>query len=168
MSVDPHWVEQHISNELGLTERDLTRLYGLEQGALYSYLLTLADDSAEVYQRVLADIDAVRVGYRQVRVNDEHIEKLRALLSVYPFHPPVGVSMWDGRDGWRLSADDAQYVAFRAADIVGLDFEAGDQLRLRLNTLVIWQADTPPTFGSAFQDRLVDITLYLIELSGVL
>ena len=168
MAVDPNWVEQHISNELGLIERDLLKLYRLAPGALHAHLMSLGSSSNEVYQRVLADIDALRVSARRVRVSEDHVAALRALLSAYPFHPLVSLIMWDGRHGWRLSIDDAQYVAFRAADIVGLSFEDGDLLRQRLNTLVIWQADTQPAFGSAFQARLADITLYLIELSGVL
>ncbi|PJF31929.1 MAG: hypothetical protein CUN51_03030 [Candidatus Thermofonsia Clade 1 bacterium] len=168
MLVNPIWVEQYIKDELGLTGRDLCKLYGVEQDALHAYLASLGANTNEVFQRVLADIDAVRTGYRQVRVSDAHIAQLQTLLNNYPFHPLVSLLTWDGRQAWRLSGDDAQYVAFRAADIVGLNFESGDVLRQRLNTLVIWQAETLPTFGEAFRARLADITLYLIELSGVL
>ncbi|MCS6872980.1 MAG: hypothetical protein RML95_05665 [Anaerolineae bacterium] len=168
MAVNPQLVEHFISNELGLTAGDLCRLYGVEQSALGAHLTSLGKSASEVSQRVLSDIDAVRVGYRQVQVSDEQIAQFRALLDSYPFHPPVSLIMWNGQIGWRLSTDDAQYVAFRAADIVGLSFEAGDLLRQRLNTLVIWQMETPPNFDDHFRARLTDVTFYLIELGSVL
>ncbi|MFN7209067.1 MAG: hypothetical protein ACK4P1_01580 [Aggregatilineales bacterium] len=168
MTVDPIWVEQHIRHELGLTTDDLCRLYGVAAEALPAQLAALGATSREALERVLSDVDAVRVGYRQLQISDDHIAQLQRLLSAYPFHPLVSLPLWDGGVGWRLSADDAQYVAFRAADIVGLDFAASDVLRRRLNTLVIGAAEQPPAFDAAFQRRVVDITCYLLELSGVL
>jgi hypothetical protein len=168
MTVDTTWVKAAVANELGLVEHDIATLYGIQDSDLDQHLRELESTTQGVYQRVLSDVDAMRIGYRRVRVTDDHIERLRSLLETYPFHPLVGVTMWDGRAGWRLSADDAQYVAYRAADIVGLEFQASDALRLRLNTLVIWPAATHPTGSQAFRDRIVDVTTYLIELVGVI
>lgn len=168
MSVDVTWVKQHIANELGLVEHNLLTLYRVQPSELDAHLASLGSTSNEVAERVLSDVDNLRVAHRRVRATEDHVAQLRALLNAYPFHPLVGVTMYDGRSGWRLSSDDAQYVAYRAADIVGLEFEEGDLVRQRLNTLVIWPAATHPLGSPAFRDRLVEVTLYLIELVGTL
>lgn len=168
MTVDTTWVKAAVANELGLVEEDLAAMYGVPIGDLDGYLSGLEGTTQAVYQRVLSDVDAMRIGYRRVRITDEHIQNLRNLINAYPFHPLVGVTMWDGRAGWRLSSDDAQYVAYRAADIVGVEFQASDAVRKRLNTLVIWPAASHPTESQAFRDRIVDMTTYLIELIGVI
>lgn len=168
MTFDATWVKQHIANELGLVERDLSKLYRVQPPDLDAHLAGLGSTSNEVAQRVLSDVDDLRIARRQVRASEEHVEQLRALLNAYPFHPLVGVTMYDGRSGWRLSSDDAQFVAYRAADIIGLDFEHGDLVRQRLNTLVIWPAATHPLGSPAFKDRVMEVTIYLIELVGAL
>src|SRR5215813_10950833 len=117
------WVKTRIGDELGLTENDLARLYGIEVSALDKHLATLGGNETAVYERILSDVDAVRVGYRQIEVKDDQIATIRSLLASYPFHPLVSVPMADQRVGWRLSGDDAQFVAFRAADAVGIDFD---------------------------------------------
>src|SRR5258708_6293606 len=136
--INVNWIKARVGDELGLSADDLTRLYGIDANALDKQLTTLGSDNQTVYERVLSDVDAVRVGYRQIQVSDDQIADIRKLLSTYPFHPLVGVQTADAQSAWRLSGDDAQFVAFRAADAVGIDFDCGEVLRLRLNRLVIW------------------------------
>ena len=162
------WVKTRIGDELGLTENDLARLYGIEVTELDRHLASLGNDETAVYERVLSDVDAVRVGYRLIEVNDDQIANIRGLLASYPFHPLVSVPMADQRVGWRLSGDDAQFVAFRAADVVGIDFDWGETLRLRLNRAIIWPDEAMPDTNSAFRDRVADVTFYLMELTGIL
>jgi|GEM_PF-4921867 hypothetical protein len=169
MAVDTTWVKNRIGDEMGLTEEDLARLYGVEKKALDAHLRSLGHDSAAVFEKILSDVDAVRIGYRVLQISDDHIAAARALLGDFIFRPLVSVPMADGQIGWRLSSDDAQYVAFRTADIVGMDFEWSDVLRLRLKRLVVWPDETrPDTADQAFRDRVADITFYLAELTGVL
>ncbi len=168
MAVDTTWVKNRIGDEMGLTEDDLARLYGVETKGLDAHLRTIAKASAAVYEKVLADLDAVRVGYRVLEISDDHIAATRALLRDFIFRPLVSMPMADGQIGWRLSSDDAQFVAFRAADIVGMDFERSDVLRLRLKRLVVWPDEAKPDIDQAFRDRVADITFYLAELTGVL
>lgn len=167
-TIDAAWVKTRVGDELGLTDDDLVRLYGIDAKALNGHLATLGNDSKSAYEQVLSDVDAVRVGYRLIQVNNEQIAAIRKLLSAYPFHPVVSIPMADGQIGWRLSGDDAQYVAFRAADVVGIDFEWGEVLRTRLNRAIIWPDAAMPQFNKAFRDRVCDVTFYLAELTGIL
>ena len=167
-TLNADWVKARIGDELGLTEDDLARLYGIEVAALDRHLTSLGNDETAVYERILSDVDAVRVGYRLIEVNDDQIATIRGLLASYPFHPLVSVPMADQRVGWRLSGDDAQFVAFRASDVVGIDFDWGETLRLRLNRAIIWPDPAMPDTNKAFRDRVADVTFYLMELTGVL
>lgn len=167
-TIDATWIKARVGDELGLVEDDLARLYGIDASGVNKHLTTLGGDSQVIYEQVLSDVDAVRVGYRQVQVNDDQIAGLRDLLSAYPFHPLVSVPTSDGQIGWRLGSDDAQFVAFRAADAVGMDFEWGEVLRSRLNRAIIWPDAAMPKFDQTFRDRVADVTFYLLELSGVL
>jgi hypothetical protein len=166
-TIDATWVKMRVGDELGLNETDLAGLYGIEVKALDKHLSTLAGDSQTIYDRVLSDVDSVRIGYRQIEMSDEQIQAIRELLANYPFHPLVSMSTADDGVGWRLSGDDAQWVAFRAADLVNLDFNLGEVLRLRLNRAVIWPDETEPEINQAFLDRVADVTFYLMELTGV-
>ena len=168
MAVDTTWVKNRIGDELGLTENDLARLYGVETAALDKHLRSIGADSNSVYEQTLADVDAIRVGYRMLEVSDDHISQARTLLRDYIFHPLVSVPRAGGEVGWRLSGDDAQFVAFRTADIVGMDFDWSDVLRLRLKRLVVWPDEAMPDTDQAFRDRVADITFYLTELTGIL
>ncbi|HLY27202.1 MAG TPA: hypothetical protein VKQ72_12730, partial [Aggregatilineales bacterium] len=112
--LDASWIKNRIADELGLTEDDLAHLYGVEVRALDKHLGTLGADNKSVYERILSDVDAARMGYRQIEVSDDQIGAIRNLLKKYPFHPLVSMPTADGAVGWRLSSDDAQYVAFRA------------------------------------------------------
>ncbi len=168
MAPDTAWVKARIGDELGLIDNDLARLYGVEVNTLNRHLASLGGDEDSIYQRILSDVDAVRVGYRQLQVSDEDIAQARDLLQKYIFHPLVSVPMASGQVGWRLSGDDAQFVAFRSADIVGMDHEWGEMLRKRLNRLIVWPAEAMPELDQAFLDRVADITFYLMELTGVL
>jgi hypothetical protein len=161
-------VKAWISDELGLTADDLARLYGVGLSALDDHLVSMGETDQIIYERVLGDIDAVRIGYRQITISQENITVMRDLLSTYIFHPLVSMNRAGGELGWRLSGDDAQFVAFRMADIVNIDFEWSDILRLRLNRLVIWPDENAPETNQKFRDRVVDVTTYLAELSGVL
>lgn len=161
-------VKTRIGDEFGLSEKELARLYGVEPDALDEHLDSLEEGEKAIYDRIITDIDAVRVGYRQIRMNNDQIDTLRTLLKDYIFHPLVSVIRENGEIGWRLSGDDAQFVAFRASDIAGIDFEWSDVLRLRLHRVVIWPAEDAPEFDQTFRDRVVDITIYLAELTGVL
>ncbi len=166
--IDMSWVKNRIADELGLTEDDLAHLYGVEVRALDKHLASLGADNSAVYERILTDVDGARTGYRQIEVNDDQISAIRQLLSSYPFHPLVSIPTADGAVGWRLSSDDAQYVAFRAADIAQINFDGGEVLRLRLNRAVVWPDEQMPDTDSTFRDRVADVTFYLMELSGIL
>lgn len=165
--LDTAWVINQIGDEFGLNEQDLAAQYGVDEGELTEHLQTLGDNSRVVYERILSDLDAVRIGYRQVEVTDGQIATIRARLADYRFHPLVHHPLADGSVGWRLSGDDAQWVAFRASDAVGLSFEQGETLRLRLHRLVIWREAASPPFDQRFRDRVADVTFYLVELSGI-
>ncbi len=167
-TIDANWIKARVSDELGLTEDDLARLYGIEPNAVNKHLSTLGGDSQTIYDQVLSDVDAVRIGYRQIQVGDDQIAAIRNLLSAYLFHPLVSIPTANGQIGWRLSGDDAQYVAFRSADAVGIDFEWGEVLRTRLNRAIIWPDAAMPKTDQAFRDRVADVTFYLLELSGIL
>lgn len=162
------WVKIRLGDELGLTDDDLSRIYGISSGTLDKYLTSLGSDAEAVSARILSDVDAARIRYKQMLVTESHIAQLHELLRPYIFHPFVPIAMADGRSGWRLSNDDAQWIAFRAADIVGMDFEWSDILRKRLNRLVIWPISTAPELNQAFYDRLTNVTTYLVELAGVM
>jgi len=168
MALDTAWIKTRVADELGLTEDDLARLYGVDSASVDSQLAALDNDKGAVYERVLSDVDALRMGYRLIQVSDEQIEATRAMLANYIFHRPVSVPMAAGGIGWRLSSDDAQYVAFRASDIMGIDFDWGDVLRLRLNRLILWPDATAPDMDQTFRDRLADVVFYLVELTGIL
>ena len=165
--IDATWVKTRIGDEFGLTETDLIGLYGIDASKLDKHLASLANNTNLIYERVLSDIDSVRVGYRQLEVNDDQIRSIRKLLNNYPFHPLVSVVNADGGVGWRLSGDVAQWVAFRAADVVDLDFDMGEVLRERLHRAIIWPDANEPAFNQAFIDRVADVTFYLLELTGI-
>jgi hypothetical protein len=168
MALDAAQVKARIGDELGLTDEDLARLYGVDLKALDKHLASLGKDVDAVCQRILSDVDGVRVGYRVLQVSDKHIAAVRELLRDYIFHPLVSVEMANTQTGWRLSSDDAQFVAFRAADIVVMDHDWSEVLRLRLKRLIVWPAESKPETNKAFRDRVADITFYLVELTGVL
>ncbi len=168
MALNTAQVKAKVGDELGLTDDDLARLYGVDPAAVDKHLATLGKDPETVYQRILSDVDGVRTGYRMLQVSDEHIAAIRHLLSDYIFHPLVSMEMADGRVGWKLGSDDAQFVAFRAADTVGMDHDWSEVLRLRLKRLFVWPDETMPDTDQTFRDRVADITFYLMELTGVL
>jgi hypothetical protein len=165
---DAHWIKARVADELGLTESDLARLYSLEESALDAYLGSLAADPNDGVSRVLADLDTIRVQHRKMSLNTEQIESIRELVGSYLFHPLISLPAASGNLAWRLSGDDAQWVAFRAADLLNIDFNASDVLRLRLNRLVVFNSDDAPPVDEVFCDHLAHITCYLAELSGVL
>jgi hypothetical protein len=168
MALDVEWVKTRIGDELGLSANDLAHLYGVGANALDRHLASLGKTAQAVSERILADVDSARLSHRQLEVTQEQIAALWRLLKPYRFHPFVAALLADGAAGWRLSKDDAQFVAFRTADIVGVDFEWGDVLRLRLHRLVIWPAEETPGDAQAFVDRVIKVAAYLAELSGVL
>src|SRR5258708_936 len=73
-------VINRIGDELGLTPQDLARLYGINEEDLSEHLTTLGADVDSIYQQVLSDVDAVRVGYRQLQITDGQIKAIRGLL----------------------------------------------------------------------------------------
>ncbi len=167
--MDPvEWIIARIGDELGFTADDLAKLYGVTASELPAHLQTLGEAPEEVVTRILADLDAARVGYRQIQVSDDHIRDTRAVLADYPFHPLIRLESANQKIAWRLSGDDAQYVAFRTADVLGLDFAASDTLRLRLNRLALRHGDALPPVDATFRDLVADVTFYLAEFSGVL
>ncbi len=168
MALNAAQVKAKIGDELGLTDEDLARLYGVDASGVDKHLVSLGKDPDAVCQRILSDVDGVRVGYRVLQISDDHIAAIRVLLRDYIFHPLVSMEMADGRVGWKLGSDDAQFVAFRAADIVGMDHDWSEVLRLRLKRLFVWPDETMPETNRAFRDRVADITFYLMELTGVL
>jgi hypothetical protein len=168
MALDTSRVKTRISDELGLTDEDLARLYNVDASQLNRHLTSMGKDENAVSQQILSDVDAARVNYRLLQVNDEHVAAARQMLHEYIFHPLVATPMADGSIGWRLSLDDAQFVAFRIADIVGVDYDWSDVLRFRLHRLIIWPDETRPAIDQAFYDRVAEVTFFLIELTGVL
>jgi len=161
------WIKARIGDELGLTEDDLVRLYGLSPNDLDRYLVRLAADPEAAVQRILADVNASGTAHRLIHLSDEQIAVARRLVADYLFHPLSPLEAALGH-AWRLSSDDAQWVAFRIADVIGLDFAASDILRLRLNRLGLSYESEVPEFNAAFRNRVADTALYLSELSGVL
>jgi hypothetical protein len=161
------WIKTRIGDELGLTEDDLARLYGVMPNDLDRYLVRLAADPEAAVQRVLADVNTTSTTHRHVQLSDEQITAARRLVADYPFHPLSPLEAALGH-AWRLSSDDAQWVAFRIADVIGLDFASSDILRLRLNRLGLSYEPGVPEFDAAFRNRVADTALYLSELSGVL
>ncbi|MHB8626618.1 MAG: hypothetical protein ACYDBJ_01315 [Aggregatilineales bacterium] len=161
------WIKTRIGDELGLTEDDLARLYGALPGDLDSHLVGLAPDSEAAVQRILADVNAASAAHRVVILSDEQITAARQLVADYPFHPlsPLAAALGHA---WRLGSDDAQWIAFRIADLIGLDFASSDILRLRLNRLGLSYEPDVPGFNAAFRNRVADTALYLSELVGVL
>jgi hypothetical protein len=162
------WIVARIGDELGFAPEDLSTLYGVEISELGGQLETLGEAPEEIVTRILADLDALRVGYRQIQVSDDQIRQTRAILADYLFHPLIRLETADQHTAWRLSGDDAQYVAFRSADILGLDFAASDTLRLRLNRLALRHGEALPPVDERFRDLVADVTFYLAEFSGVL
>ena len=168
MALDTARVKTRISDELGLTDEDLARLYNVDVKQLNRHLTSMGKDENAVSQQILSDVDAARVNYRLLQVTDEHIAAARQMLREYIFHPLVTTPMAAGGVGWRLSLDDAQFVAFRMADIVGVDYDWSDVLRSRLHRLIIWPEESRPAINQAFYDRVAEMTFFLIELTGVL
>jgi hypothetical protein len=168
MALDTSRVKTRIGDELGLTDEDLARLYNVDAGQLNRHLASMGKDENAVSQQILSDVDAARTNYRLLQVNDEHIAAAHEVLREYIFHPLVATPMADGNIGWRLSLDDAQFVAFRIADIVGVDYDWSDVLRYRLHRLIIWPDEKRPAINQAFYDRVAEMTFFLIELTGVL
>ncbi len=167
MAVNTDWIKNRIGDELGLAADDLARLYNIDPAQLDQHLRSMGKINQAVYEQLLSDIEGMRTGYRLIQVDNDQRTAMRALMHDYIFHPLVATSMVDGDVGWRLGIDDAQFVAFRTADIVGIDFDWGDMLRLRLHRLIIWPDTARPKFDQAFQDRLVEVISYLVELTGV-
>ncbi len=105
MALNTAQVKARIGDELGLTDDDLARLYGVDPGGVDKHLASLGKDVEAVYQRILSDVDGVRTGYRVLQVSDDHIAAIRALLRDYIFHPLVSMEMADGRVGWKLGSE---------------------------------------------------------------
>src|SRR5260221_11317013 len=99
-TVNAAWVKTRIGDELGLSDADLAALYGIDMRTLDKHLAGLATDTQATYERVLSDVDSVRVGYRQLEVSDEQIAAIRQPLVNYPFHPLVSVVTADDAVGW--------------------------------------------------------------------
>jgi hypothetical protein len=161
------WIKIRIGDELGLTEDDLTRLYGVTPNRLDSHLVGLAADPEAAVQRILADVHAAGTAHRVITLSDEQIAAARQLVADYPFHPLSPLEAALGH-AWRLSSDDAQWVAFRIADLIGLDFASSDIIRLRLNRLGVSYELEVPGVDAAFRNRVADTAVYLSELAGVL
>ncbi len=161
-------VKAQIAEDMGLAPADIARLYDLDEGRLDRHLATLGADASSAVQRILADVDAARIRHRYYTASPEHGEALQAILKKYPFHSLVSQPTAAGGVGGRLGSDDAQYVAYRAADIVQIDFDWGDVLRPRLHRVILYRGESAPAITPPFRDHLVEITLYLLELTGVL
>jgi hypothetical protein len=131
------------------------------------HLVGLSADPEAAVQRILADVNAAGATYRVITLSDEQIAAARRLVADYLFHPLSPLEAALGH-AWRLSSDDAQWVAFRIADLVGLDFAVSDVVRLRLNRLGLSYEPDVPTLDAAFRNRVADTALYLSELAGVL
>lgn len=167
MALNIDMIKAKIGDELGLTDHDLAELYGVAESKLNAHLGSLEKSEKALYDRMLSDVDAARTSYRKFAVSDEQIAAIRALLSKHIFRPFASLVQADGNLGWRLSRDDAEFVAFRTSDIVGLDLEASELVRKRLNRVVLWAEESAPKLTKELLDRLADITFYLLELSSV-
>ncbi|HVO43339.1 MAG TPA: hypothetical protein VMT34_11980 [Aggregatilineales bacterium] len=169
MAPDLKYVKARLGDTLGFSENDLARLYGVAVGRpLDARLVSLAPDAAAIVDRILGDIEAARAGYRQIALNEDQMAAIADTLRNYRFHSLVSLLAADGSVAWKLSADDAQYVAFRSADVVAMDFELSEVLRARLKRMVIWPEPSPPSDDRAFRDHVAELLLYLIELAGIL
>ena len=78
---DQQWIKARVADELGLTEHDLARLYGLDERALDAHLGSLAADPNDGVARVLADIDGARVQQRALSLTTEQIDSIRELVA---------------------------------------------------------------------------------------
>ena len=136
MALNVGLVKSKIADDLGLTEQDLARLYGVGDADLDRHLRELESGEEALYNRVMSDLDAARIGYRQFEISDQQITTVRMLLGKHKFRPFASLVQADGQVGWRLSRDDAEFVAFRSSDVVGLDLDASELVRKRLNRLV--------------------------------
>jgi hypothetical protein len=169
MAINLDFVKARLGDEIGFAAEDLGRLYGQpSEEETDAHLGSLETNENAIVDHVLSDIENVRQEHRVLAVNAEHSESIRGLLNKYHFHPLVSQFDASGGVGWKLSGDDAQYVAYRAADIVNMDFDWSDVLRIRLNRLILSHQTEPPEIDQAFRDHVADVTFYLIELTGII
>src|SRR5258708_39561356 len=106
-TIDANWIKARVSDELGLTEDDLARLYSIEPNAVNKHLSTLGGDSQTIYDQVPSDVDTMRIGYRQVKVSDRQNATIRNRLRAYLFHPRDSIPPANGQIGGSPSGYDA-------------------------------------------------------------
>lgn len=167
MSINTMFVIARVGDELGLSPDDLAALYNTRPDALEALLSSLGTDEAAICARVFEDIDAARMMYRRAHFDSDAMAALRKVLETYPLHPLASMTLADGTTGWRLGTDDAQYLAFRAADVMGLAFEAGEALRVRLRRVAIWTDATPPEQAAILHMRILNVIGRLAELCSI-
>lgn len=156
-----------IADEIGFDEDDLASLYGIQRAALDDHLAELEVEPLMIWQRVLADVDALRMGYRRRAVSDEHILQLLNVIRPYEFGALVETLATTGRIGWQMNAEDAAWVAARAAEVFGLDADEQAQLCRYLQRMIAWPNLTSPANTAEWQRRVVDMATYLVELTGI-
>jgi hypothetical protein len=167
MSIDTMFVMARIGDELGLSPDNLAALYDIRPNTLETFLSSLGTDEGAICARVLEDLDAARLMYRRAHFDSDAMAALRKVLEGYPLHPLASMTLADGSTGWRLGADDAQYLAFRTADAMGLAFEAGEALRVCLKRVAIWMDAALPERAVILHTRIVDVIGYLAELCSI-
>lgn len=167
MSIDTMFVMARIGDELGLSPDDLVALYNTRPNMLDAHLSSLGTDEAEICACVLQDIDAARLTHRRAYFDSDARAALRKVLETYPLHPLASMTLADGTTGWRLGTDDAQYLAFRAADVMDLAFEAGEALRVCLRRVAIWTDAALPERAAMLHTRILDVIGYLAELCSI-
>lgn len=168
MGFDPIWTKARIGDEIGFSEADLAALYGVELADLDEYLRSLEDEPDLIWQRIIEDADALRFGYRVYEVSDAHIETLRERMMGYRFGSPATAVMASGTIGWRLNPGDAREIARITAEVIGMAADHIPELAARLSRIVTWPGMSLPDNRRSLVDRVVDLTTYLVELTGVL
>ena len=161
------WIKSRIGDELGFSEEDLAALYKMSPADLNKQIGQFDQDVEILVAQILADVNAAINANRQAVVTETHIAAIKALIARYPIRKLVPLKAIQG-PAWRLTADDAQWVAYRLADVINLDFASSDTLRRRLNRIALsYGADQPP-WDDALRSQILNTSLYLCQLAGVL
>lgn len=162
------YVTERVGDEIGFNAHDIAALYGVALDDLPSYLRALAPTPVATFQRVIADADALRVGYRRIHSTDSVIAVLQEQIAHVEFSPLIPVLLAAGGTGYRLDQDQANDLAERAATVTDLPADEVPVLARRLSRMTLWNRADVPAFDHEFRDRVVDMITFLIEFSEIL
>jgi len=161
------WIKARLGDELGLSDDDLAALYQTTPGQLTEQLTASTDAPEAVVKQIIADIDGAAAHKARTAINDTQLATLKSWIGRYPIRKLVPLETVSGL-AWRLTADDAQWIAFRLADVIGLDFAASDVLRQRLNRVALSYEAAQPPWNDDLRAQITAIAIKLAELTGVL